>query len=623
MTDPVNVFVLAAGMGERLRPVTNVIPKPLIPVLGKTVLERVLDGLTKINYQSIGINLHYQADMISEWIRSTSFGSDMSIFLEPLILGTGGGLKNAEGFLKKGTFVVHNADLIHDFDLTKLIAFHKSTDNICTLAVIDHPPVNSVHIGPDGLLLKVGRSDESVKKGTKKRTFTGIAVYEPEFLEYLFPGVSSVVDAWSKVIGAGKGIGCYDYQGGFWSDIGTPSSYVRTVMKLLHDEGETIYLHPSVDTCGMVELGGRAVIESGVLFEGESYIKDCIILPDTIIKEGSSFQYCITGNELVLNIAEREFITINPDTGYEVIGSGGSDREYFRVPEEAGSTVMLRSGEYDEDFVRQIEYSRFFKKSGFPVPELISADMDRREAVFEDLGDMSLYAWLKCPRPEREVCSKYERALDHLVSLHADVTEHVHECSLLEERTFDRDYFRWETRYFQERFLRDHYDLDRTGDTDLNTELDRMAEKASSFARAIIHRDCQSQNIMITRDGRISFIDYQGARMGPPAYDIASLLWDPYAPISVDMRNELLSLYMEGVQKRKGGNLNRGLFESSLMICRSQRHMQALGAYAFLSNVKGKHYFLKFIPEGIQLLKEDRSGLGDEFPHLSVLIDML
>jgi aminoglycoside/choline kinase family phosphotransferase len=135
------------------------------------------------------------------------------------------------------------------------------------------------------------------------------------------------------------------------------------------------------------------------------------------------------------------------------------------------------------------------------------------------------------------------------------------------------------------------------GRTVLDNELHELAEKADAFPKTIVHRDFQSQNIMIT-DGDIPrLIDFQGARIGPPGYDVVSMLWDPYYRLNEDLK--------------------------TLLTCRLQRHMQALGAYGFLSSVKGKKYFLKHIPEGLQLLKEDSTQSQKEYPELYKLVNSL
>jgi aminoglycoside/choline kinase family phosphotransferase len=122
--------------------------------------------------------------------------------------------------------------------------------------------------------------------------------------------------------------------------------------------------------------------------------------------------------------------------------------------------------------------------------------------------------------------------------------------------------------------------------------LHELAEKADAFPKTIVHRDFQSQNIMIT-DGDIPrLIDFQGARIGPPGYDVVSMLWDPYYRLDEDLRERLLDYYIQGMIEKSGGKFIEEDFRKTLLTCRLQRHMQALGAYGFLSSVKGKKYFI-------------------------------
>jgi aminoglycoside/choline kinase family phosphotransferase len=123
---------------------------------------------------------------------------------------------------------------------------------------------------------------------------------------------------------------------------------------------------------------------------------------------------------------------------------------------------------------------------------------------------------------------------------------------------------------------------------------------------------------MIMKSRKIKIIDYQGARVGPPAYDVASILWDPYYRLEATMRERLLNYYIEKTALTK--NFDKQAFKDSLLTCRLQRHMQALGAYGFLSSVKGKKYFLKYVPEAVRLLKEDVSLSGGTYPVLYELI---
>ncbi len=619
MTEAINAFIPAAGLGERLQPITFGIPKPLLPIAGKPALQILLEKVSLLPVKHIGINLHHKGDIIEEWIRRSAFSEKIITFPEEPLLGTGGGLKNASSLLSESVFLVHNSDILSDIDLKRLIAFHQASGNMVTLALHDLPKFNTVAVGFDGLVKGVGSSvgRESLRK---RLAFTGIAVYDPGFLGFLPEGISSVVDAWVAAIRSGHRIGAFEVSGCYWTDIGSPSSYASAVIREMRSEGETISIHPSVIGCRHAEMDGFVVMEEKCVVEKGVSVRNCILLPASRIEENVSLENCIVGPDFRVSLTEGEMLGSSPDVHLFLIGAGGSDRKYYRKKDGRSSSVVVRYGSADADFPRHLAYTRFFRKVGVPVPAVLEEDTEAHEAVFEDMGDLSLYSWLKCSRTEEEVETLYRKVVDIAVMVHSKATAQVGECPLLKERIFDYDHLRWETSYFMENFVsavskvrvRDHALLDE--------EFHRLARKVDSFQKTIIHRDFQSQNIMVMKGGIPRLIDYQGARIGPPGYDLASLVWDPYHRLEGKLRERLLRYYVERMREEAGAKYEGKTFLDTLLFCRLQRHMQALGAYGFLSSIKGKKYFLKHAQEGARLLKEDVSAVKGEYPSLHELV---
>ena len=618
-----NAFIPAAGLGERLQPITFHIPKPLLPIAGKPVLEIILEKVARLPVKHIGINLYYKGDVIKDWIDRSTFREKVITFPEEPLLGTGGALKNATGFLSEGMFLVHNSDILSDIDLEGLIQFHRSHRNIATLAVHDFPGFNTVAVDPDGSLTGVGNSRIHQSRIEKRVAFTGIAVYEPAFLRFLPAGISSVVDAWMAAAASGSRVGTLDVSGCYWSDTGTPSAYAAAVIRWMRSEGETIHIHSSASGCSDAMMDGYVVMEEGSAVRRGATIRNCVLLPGSVLNENISLQNCITGPDFVIPLTEGEMLGSSGDDDIILIGTGGSERRYYRMRDEKGSSVLVRFGSDDEDFDRHIAYTKFFRKYAIPVSELLKADPERRQAEFEDLGDLSLYAWSKCMRPENEVEAMYRKVIDIAVMLHTLASGHVSECPLMSQRIFDYAHLRWETRYFMDNFVSKIRQIQVKEFSELEDEWHRLAVKVDSFLKVVIHRDFQSQNIMVTKGSVPRLIDYQGARIGPPAYDMASLLWDPYRRIGERLRERLLNYYCERMNEKSATGFNEGTFRDALLPCRLQRHMQALGAYGFLSSVKGKKYFLKHAEEGVRLLKEDISAAGDDYPALYRLVESL
>jgi NDP-sugar pyrophosphorylase family protein len=617
------VFILAAGMGERLQPITHHIPKPLLPIIGRPLLLSILEKVTTLPVDTIGINLYHKKKAIESWINQSAFRKKITIFPEEAPLGTGGALKHAETLLSTSPFLVHNADIVSDIDLAALVESHVSSKNLATLAVHDFPEFNTLALDKHGFLKGI-QEKRHVPSGKKRKVaFTGIAVYEPEFLKFLSSGTSSVVDAWLNALAEGLKIGTFDISGVYWRDIGTPSAYASMVFKELRSDGEVVYVHPSIENCTYVEMDGYVVIEKDCMLDKDVSLRNCIMLPESRAERNSRYENCILGPDFKIDLKENEIRELSGKDEGQLIGTGGSERKYYRQKRDGKPVVLMQCSDKDPDFKRHIEYTRFFTMHSIPVPELRQVESDKMTAIFEDLGDISLYSWLKCPRKQEQVESMYREVLDTIIVIHSISSEHIADCPTLQNRVFDYEHFRWETDYFIERFFKHIKKINVKSPSVLHEDLHRLALKADSFVKTVIHRDFQSQNIMITQQGIPHLIDYQGARLGPPAYDIVSILWDPYFRLQNDTRESLLHYYIRKMIHTSDKRFNEEDFRGTLLPCRLQRHMQALGAYGFLSAVKGIKHFLKFIPEGLRLLKEDVSLSKGEYPGLFALVEGL
>lgn len=631
-------FILAAGLGERLRPITDHLPKPLLPILGRPVIERVIERIAAVPLKRIGINLHYKPEMIREWVGTFDHSGDIELFYEEAILGTGGALKNAEGFLQGDAFIVHNSDILSDISLGVLVEGHLSEGNCVTLAVHDHHTFNNVWIDEAGRLRFVGNAGTE-NRGLRNVAFTGIAVYSPEFITLLPTGNSSIVDMWLKAVSSGLKVGTVDFSGCSWEDIGTPAAYSSYVFNALRNEGEIIFAHNSVD-CSGVQLGANAVIEKGSILEKGASLRNCILLPGARAKKGEHIENAIVGPDYRIGLQEQLSIPASLHSGMitdvmgdsscditmTLIGTGGSDRKYYRIRDRQKTAVLMECPKTDPDYQRHMIYTHFFRRYSVPVPALLGSDSANPKpgslmrgsvyALFEDLGDISLYSWMKCNKKSRSAEALYKRVLDILIGLHTVVTKNVSECLLLQSRVFDYSHLRWETDYFVERFVAGLKGAQISDTGFLEGEFDRLAKTVDSFGKTVVHRDFQSQNIMVMNGDTPRVIDYQGARMGPPAYDLASFLWDPYSPLDDGLRTALLDYYIAGVKGHYGSTFDEAAFRQTILPCRLQRHMQALGAYGFLSKVKGIAHFLKHVPQALRYLKDEAEEVKDEYPLL-------
>ena len=154
----IRAFILAAGYGERLRPITDHIPKPLLPILGRPVIEIVLERLAMLPVDSFGINIHHKPEMLMQWAYASQYADKIELFHEKAILGTGGALRNASEFLGSSAFIVHNADILSDISLETLVEEHFLSGNTVTLAVHDYEKYNNLWIDIAGNLRNVGNA---------------------------------------------------------------------------------------------------------------------------------------------------------------------------------------------------------------------------------------------------------------------------------------------------------------------------------------------------------------------------------------------------------------------------------------------------------------------------------
>ena len=372
------IFLPAAGLGERLRPITYRIPKPLLPILGRPLIEITLKKFSAVSSARIGINLHYKPEMIKEWIKSSVYAARVELFPEDPILGTGGALKNAEEFLSDSHFLVHNADILSDIDFVQLIGTHLASENIATLATHDYPKYNNVVIDDNGYVIDVenpGTSTPNPDRLARKVAYTGIAVYSPEILKFLPDGVSHATVAWLAAARAGHKVQALDFTGCYWNDIGTPASYASAIINALRNEGETVYIHPLVKKCTSAEIDGYIVIEGENELGQNVSLRNCIVLEGSKIENSLSYENCILGPDFKIELNESEIL--HSDESGILIGTGGSARKYYRTKKDGKTAVLMKCREGDADYHRHIKYTKFFLNHNIPVPQLIEATPEK------------------------------------------------------------------------------------------------------------------------------------------------------------------------------------------------------------------------------------------------------
>jgi mannose-1-phosphate guanylyltransferase len=216
-------ILLAAGYGTRLRPYTDVRPKPLFPVVNRPLLHRLLDQLRGCNCSSILVNCHHLAAQIEAALVDQA---EVLIQHEPEILGTGGGLRRALNRMDNDPILVMNGDLYHQIDLEQVYHRHLLSKNDVTLALHDYPRFNTVGVAGDRVRTFVAEDGERL-------AFTGIHVVDPEVIE-MIPEQSfhHIIDLYQALAVHGR-VGYCRVDGALWRDIGTPEDYLQLHAELL------------------------------------------------------------------------------------------------------------------------------------------------------------------------------------------------------------------------------------------------------------------------------------------------------------------------------------------------------------------------------------------------------
>ena len=229
-------MVLAAGLGTRLRPLTDDRPKALVEVNGRTLLEITLARLREFGVREVIVNVHHFSDMVVECLAAKQdFGMRIEISYEEVLLDTGGGLKQAAWFFRERAgdepFLLHNVDVISDIDLARMVEFHRSQPMLATLAVMQRR--SSRQLLFDGKDLLCGRRFENEGRTELAReaeplhalAFCGIHVISPRMLERMTEdGAFSIIETYLRLAGEGEKIVGYRANGAYWRDLGTMES---------------------------------------------------------------------------------------------------------------------------------------------------------------------------------------------------------------------------------------------------------------------------------------------------------------------------------------------------------------------------------------------------------------
>ncbi len=303
----------------------------------------------------------------------------------------------------------------------------------------------------------------------------------------------------------------------------------------------------------------------------------------------------------------------------EPITPHGSSRQYFRL-RNGSQTVIAASNQDRKENVAFLDYATQLHQRGIKVPEILAQDLDKGIYLQKDLGDTTLFEYLKTATAQEKE-DIYIRIVSSLPKIQLSASKDFDYSNAYPRRAFDAQSMQWDMNYFKYYFLKladipfSEQDLERDFSA-LQTFL--LGADCSYF----LFRDFQSRNIMLNGD-EVYFIDFQGGRKGALQYDLATLLYDAKADLSEQLREKLLEIYICELQKLI--KVDREDFLEKYYAYIYMRIMQTLGAYGYRGYFQGKKHFLQSIPYALKNLErlQQKRCLKLDLPCLSEVFDNL
>ncbi len=283
---------------------------------------------------------------------------------------------------------------------------------------------------------------------------------------------------------------------------------------------------------------------------------------------------------------------------WKLAGSAGSLRKYYRISENGKTAILQTNVSADDDFRRFASYGKSFSAFGLPTPEIWAVDEVFAQILMQDMGESTLLSLVRNGEEPNlgNIRILYPATIEALLKWQGESPKFFLSRPDIAARRFDYAALKWETDYFRANYLERRQGL---------SELPRAVENffstlacmVDTHPKVLMHRDFQSQNVMVRSNSEIGFVDFQGARRGSMFYDIASLLWDPYVQLSEDLVADFFDEWYQAYPLCAQSFIREEAWTLFLQAS-LQRLMQALGAYCFLSAEKGILDFEKYILPG-------------------------
>lgn len=310
-------LVWGAGFGTRLKPLTDILPKPLIPIANIPIINLIIRYLKSEGIGGVGVNTHYLSDLLIPHLKTIK---DTEIYIteeKEEILGTGGGTVQFKDFLKdEEFFIVHTCDILSNLPLKDAVNFHRINKNIATFIIVDYEPINHVSLLEDGTIVDI-RNELGRRKDpfVKNLAGSGLVIYSKEIFNWL-PDEKNYFEINPTVLKIikekpGKIKGYIAPKTCYWRDIGTPGSYLEAHRDIILNnlfkikeirEKEKHIIHPTGDISPGVKFNGFVVTGKNVKLRGNFEIKNSIIWDNTELSGDKKIENSVITGDLTVKI---------------------------------------------------------------------------------------------------------------------------------------------------------------------------------------------------------------------------------------------------------------------------------------------------------------------------------
>ena len=325
-------MIMAAGVGSRLDPLTKFVPKPLVPIANKPVMDILLEYLHKIGVKSVISNTHYMAEKIIDRYSDNSFGINFNYIKEENLSGTAGGLKKCQYFFNEGeNFIVLSGDGVSNADLLKGINIHKSSDAIATIGIKQIPKNEVSHFGvvvtdEEGFITEF-QEKPSLEEAKSNFINTGIYIFNYKIFDYI--PANTFYDFAKNVFPdllVEKQINTFEITE-YWSDIGTLGQYRQSTQDLFNKH-YTFAHAPIIKTSTGAYISssvlpmstkfiGNSTIGSGCIIGKNVTLKNCIIWDNVTIGDNVTLDDCVIASNTIIT---RDLIAQNIAANQEITG---------------------------------------------------------------------------------------------------------------------------------------------------------------------------------------------------------------------------------------------------------------------------------------------------------------